>query len=338
MAFPSPAITLPDTIAARVFDAEQKLASTTPDHEISNWVFFVDDGAADLALSAESQKKNDVVVGRVDPVVSGALAQIATHVLFTMDDVDDDRFVKPDGGIAEFGGFADHWHIYAHGYHWIAISLTSDKIGVGVYLVQFELPSTGPVIHKGGVIFAPAGPDDYYPAEAGEAYGGRQRILTNDLFLVETSDGVAIGVLANQETTPTGEARFDAGHVIFDVAKSDWTVTRREVVGGSEASPGAADPYPHWMLGPRWSHENGASATSVPFLDAVLPGWPTGPTRWSGDGAATCSSWWAGTGGSTTRQLGTSRSRAGEATRRSTRSARTSRPRSCRCPSDCCAC
>jgi hypothetical protein len=126
--------------------------------DVQNWLFAVDDGSADILFSGE--QSHELVVGRgFDPssaVVTTVVANIA------------------DFGVLEYTNVTDHWHVYAHGYHWFACSLTQDGVAVAVGLVRWD------------------GATASYAVVFTDTEGTNP---TNDLFCVENDEGgVTIGI------------------------------------------------------------------------------------------------------------------------------------------------
>ena len=118
------------------------------------WLFAVDDGNPQLALSAEADGK--LLVGRLDVTAPSATASWQTVA-----------------GPADTDGvsIADHWHIFAHGYHWFVFSVAGDSASYLLKLDRdFQRLALVPVGHTDGP--------------------------TNDMFLVAEPDGVAVGHFA----------------------------------------------------------------------------------------------------------------------------------------------
>jgi len=82
------------------------------------WLFAVDDGSPQLALSAESDGK--LLIGRLkvtDPDATASWQTVASPT--------------DTGGLP----IADHWHIFAHGYHWLVFSVAGDSAS---YLLKLD--------------------------------------------------------------------------------------------------------------------------------------------------------------------------------------------------------
>jgi len=143
------------------------------------WLFAIDDGSPKLAVSAESD--GQLLVGRLD--ANDPAASVAWQTA---------------AGPADTGGIsiADHWHIYAHGDHWIVFSVAGDSASYLLKLDKdFKRLAITPVGHTDGP--------------------------TNDMFLVAEPDGVAIGHFApgygstihrfDLEAKKTGQVRIGGG-------------------------------------------------------------------------------------------------------------------------------
>ena len=277
--------------AARVSETQLRNVLQGPDqYNLQNWVFLVDDGGERLAISAESVGSaprhpdypdepledigNSVVVARGDPFVDGSLEALVPYKLLRWDDVNMLTYEDASGGTQRYEGLADHWHIFSGGYHWVAVSLIANKEGKGVYLLQFTLADTGePDIIRQGLVFSPTA-EDYY--EWGDNH--RLKNPTNDLFLVGTNDGVAIGLRQNTEQPAEGGSpEPDKGHLVLEVVRAGWDFEvrrRRRVVGNSfglvPPSIGTELRFSPFQAGTgqdplrtTWSHENGASCTGA---------------------------------------------------------------------------
>lgn len=142
---PTPTAAVPDIVSVQ---APRIIAGA------KTWLFAVDDGSPQLALSAESDGK--LLMGRLDVNTPDAAVSWQT-------------VASP----ADTGGksIADHWHIFAHGYHWIVFSVAGDSASYLLKLDKnFQRLAIAPVGHTDGP--------------------------TNDMFLVAESDGVAVGHFA----------------------------------------------------------------------------------------------------------------------------------------------
>jgi len=118
------------------------------------WLFAVDDGNPHLAVSAESDGK--LLMGRLD--ISDPAASVSWQTV---------------AGPADTGGvsIADHWHIFAHGYHWLVFSVAGDSASYLLKLDKdFQRLAVVPIGHTDGP--------------------------TNDMFLVADPDGIAVAHFA----------------------------------------------------------------------------------------------------------------------------------------------
>jgi len=114
------------------------------------WLFAVDDGNPRLAMSAESDGK--LLIGRLD--VTDPTASVSWQTV---------------AGPADTGGvsIADHWHVFAHGCHWLVFSVAGDSASYLLKLNKdFQRLALVPVGHTDGP--------------------------TNDMFLVAEPNAVAV--------------------------------------------------------------------------------------------------------------------------------------------------
>jgi len=118
------------------------------------WLFAIDDGNPQFAMSAESDGK--LLMGRLDVTDPGATVSWQTVA-----------------GPADTGGLsiADHWHIFAHGYHWLVFSVAGDSAS---YLLKLDRDFKRLALISVGHTDGP----------------------TNDMSLVAEPDGVAVGHFA----------------------------------------------------------------------------------------------------------------------------------------------
>lgn len=119
------------------------------------WLFAVPDGSDSVALSAEQHQQ--LIVGRLG--VRQPNNPVEWRVALTGEELG-----AP--------GIADHWHVFAHGAHWIVVSTPG-----GSFLLKL------------GRDFRRLGLFRVAPADRGGPGGAP----TNDMFLVAESDGVAVG-------------------------------------------------------------------------------------------------------------------------------------------------
>lgn len=124
----------------------------------ATWLFFVDDGQEQLAVSTEAGQA--IQLGRFDPASPTSTIDWQTVVSAT-----------DTGGQA----IADHWHIFAHDYHWIAFSTSG---ATRSYLLQltsdFERVALTEVAQN-------------------DTAGNATDLPTNDMFLVAEDAGVTVG-------------------------------------------------------------------------------------------------------------------------------------------------
>ena len=143
------------------------------------WLFAVDDGNPQLAVSAESDGK--LLMGRLD--VTDPDAKVSWQIVAGPTDT---------GGVP----IADHWHIFTHGYHWLAFSVAGDSASYLLKLDKnFQRLALVPVGHTDGP--------------------------TNDMFLVAEPNGVAVGHFApgyghtvhwfDLQAKKTGQVRIGGG-------------------------------------------------------------------------------------------------------------------------------
>ncbi|MDP2730187.1 MAG: hypothetical protein Q8O55_06880 [Dehalococcoidales bacterium] len=143
------------------------------------WLFAVDDGNPHLALSAESD--GQLLMGRLD--IANPAASVSWQTV---------------AGPADTGGvtIADHWHVFAHGYHWLVFSVAGDSASYLLKLDRdFKRLALVPVGHSDGP--------------------------TNDMFLVAEPNGVAVGHFApgyghtvhrfDVDAKKTGQVRIGGG-------------------------------------------------------------------------------------------------------------------------------
>ena len=104
------------------------------------WMFAVDDGDPTyLAFSGESD--GSVIVGRFDPMTGDQYG--STSEVLLKSEATSESFIDSDGSVVIYEKFSDHGHVYAHGYHWIAVSMVANETGYGVLLVRGTISATG---------------------------------------------------------------------------------------------------------------------------------------------------------------------------------------------------
>ncbi|MDP3879364.1 MAG: hypothetical protein Q8Q07_03540, partial [Dehalococcoidales bacterium] len=143
------------------------------------WLFAVDDGRPQLAISAEADGK--LLMGRLD--VTDPQATVSWQTVVSPTDT---------GGAS----IADHWHIFAHGYHWLVFSVTGDSAS---YLLKLDKD-----FQRLGIV------------SVGHTDGP-----TNDMFLAAEPEGVAVGHFApgyghtihrfDVQANKTGQVRIGGG-------------------------------------------------------------------------------------------------------------------------------
>ena len=202
-----------------------------------NWLFLIEDGedsdAYGLAYSSESG--NDVHVGRCTPTVTGVTRVEDPIDLVTAADLKQD-FTNSAGTPEEsYDSLADHWHIYAHGYHWIAVSLVYDAAGCGVLLIKFSLDKSGEWTDEWRKVVQDPEWDSRSPPNVLNP--------TNDLCMVEGPDG---GVYVVVDSAPafrsgpppatTDDPFYDQGTLWIPVDR-DGAVGTKVVVNGTSSAP-----------------------------------------------------------------------------------------------------
>lgn len=148
-------------IATHTYNPAPTLTETVANSEMNDmglWFFAIDDGETELAASGEYA--GEIYLGRLD--ITAPEDDIDWEAVITSDMIDEEWI-------------ADHWHVYAHGYHWITFSLAGTHKS---YLAQIN---TSLELLDLQVI-------------ADEVDLGSGTIMpTNDMFLVEEDSGIAIG-------------------------------------------------------------------------------------------------------------------------------------------------
>lgn len=129
-----------------------ELTDTFSENDAPMWLFAVNDGQTNPALSME--RNGAIYMGRL-------------NLENPKSAVDWKRVVSSN----DLGGshVADHWHIFAHGYHWIAFSIQEANAS---YLLKL---------------------DTNFQRVSLTNVTKNSPIPTNDLFLVDEADGITVG-------------------------------------------------------------------------------------------------------------------------------------------------
>jgi hypothetical protein len=120
------------------------------------WPFLVSDDAGRFVLSSE--KAGGIVMSEL----VGGEDVVGWQTVLAPDDI--------GGGI-----IVDHWHVFAHGFHWIAVNTTTNRTS---YLAKIS-----PDFKLVG----------WVKVAENVKLNEREYITTNDLFLVDEADGVTVG-------------------------------------------------------------------------------------------------------------------------------------------------
>lgn len=274
------------------------------------WLFAVDQGdeSGFLVFSGESP-----VEGESETTINLAVFNPITDLLSrgtgssTYQEADIDwgstwTDVLDRQGLATEDGFtdrqiSDHWHIYAHGYHWISYSIRGKSGGVPqnaeIWLAQIS------------VVIATDGSWAYTVdthVQLGYVYGyGWQAdsasvtlpdtCSTNDHFLVETADGVAVGVFRHGAGGPPATG---PGHRILYYSLSVgrrgiytdfgvWSTAYDHVnLASARSFPPAIDPGVHFissLVSPDWRRHRLPDHAPEVVLDGELPSPALGTSR-----------------------------------------------------------
>jgi len=189
--------------------------------EAKHWLFAIDDGAPQIALSAEADGK--LLMGRLD--LSNPEVGITWQTVASPADT---------GGIP----IADHWHIFAHEYHWIVFSVAGDSAS---YLVkidkEFQRLVLVPVGHSNGP--------------------------TNDMFMVAEPNGVGVAHFApgyghtvhhfDVQASKTGEVNIGGGKFTHGNGSSAIPVVGGYLLFASETlNPSATSAVKLIQFDPSW--------------------------------------------------------------------------------------
>ncbi|AJM92713.1 hypothetical protein NPIRD3C_1501 [Nitrosopumilus piranensis] len=139
------------------------------------WLFPVVDDSQGLVLSAETN--GEIIMSRVDPLNPPSFGSPSWTTVATSVD---------SGG----ENIADHWHVFAHGYHWISFSTASAK---KCFLLKLDSN------------FNRIGKFSVYSSRNSKGF---PNTVTNDHFLVEEKNGIAVALFQHGDKSSTGKPRM----------------------------------------------------------------------------------------------------------------------------------
>ena len=204
------------------------------------WLFAIDDGNPQLALSAESD--GQLLMSRLD--VTNPDTAVSWQTV---------------AGPADTGGvpIADHWHIFAHGYHWLVFSVAGDSASYLLKLDKnFQRLALVPVGHADGP--------------------------TNDMFLVAEPNGVAVAHFApgyghtvhrfDLEAKKTGQVRIGGGIFTHANGSSAIPVEGGYLVFSSETlNPSVSSAVRLIQFDTAWRPVNVRTVLDEDGTNAVMP-------------------------------------------------------------------
>ncbi|MFA4845244.1 MAG: hypothetical protein WC654_01665, partial [Patescibacteria group bacterium] len=160
------------------------------------WLFAVPDDEGSVILSAEVNQS--IVMARLD--LENPEARPNWKTIVSRDEV---------------GGVADHWHVFAHGFHYLVFSTPQAN---SAYVVKVDRDLNRVAMEH--IV------DRYeVPEEEQPPFGG-EYLTTNDMFLVAEPDGVTAAFFL-----PT------IGHKLFRMDE-DLNVYETKTIGGGELAHG----------------------------------------------------------------------------------------------------
>ncbi len=117
----------------------------------ANWLFLVEDELSDAAgLTFSTETSGVIKIGRCKPTLTGVDVVTPADPFFDSTTLlgralSGPSYTASDGTTEYYSKIADHWHIFAHGFHWIAASLVSElnNTGYGVLLFKFAIDADG---------------------------------------------------------------------------------------------------------------------------------------------------------------------------------------------------
>lgn len=252
---------------------EGQVTGTLPDgstQERGIWLFAVDDGSTDSVLLSLEQDQS-LYVGRLDLSSVSALGTAFASVSWVeVAAATDDSWV------------ADHWHVYAHGYHWLVYAWHTDTDGDNVSdyeiarLARFSEETLNDleiadIATNGSSIEVPHG----------EAFLRNYYLNINDLWMVESTQGVAIELWVHITPGPHGYPTGNQYIAVLDVDTAmtgfDWapyyfrdgTVYGEPPVntmGSAVREEDGGNVYYHMMTG-RYITQQSSYETSYPGVD-----------------------------------------------------------------------
>jgi hypothetical protein len=156
------------------------------------WLFAVIDDEEQVVLSAE--KDQEIIMAKFDPNNPKAKLNWKTIISKT-----------------EVGGVADHWHVFAHGYHYFVFSQPKADSAYAVKVDKnFNRVAIKHIVDRYEV-----------PKKERPPFGG-EYLITNDMFLVPESEGVTAAFFL-----PT------IGHKLFRMDKNLNVYETKNIGGGN---------------------------------------------------------------------------------------------------------
>jgi len=154
------------------------------------WLFAVIDDEGQVVLSAE--KDQEIIMAKFDP--NNPKAKLNWKTIVSKNEVE---------------GVADHWHVFAHGYHYFVFSQPKADSAYAVKVDKnFNRVAMNHIVDRYEV-----------PKKERPPFGG-EYLITNDMFLVPESEGVTAAFFL-----PT------IGHKLFRMDK-DLNVYETKNIGG----------------------------------------------------------------------------------------------------------
>ncbi|MEM7012056.1 MAG: hypothetical protein AAF585_11290 [Verrucomicrobiota bacterium] len=229
---------------------------------VDNWLHAVDDGNGGLVLSGENTsgeikvlRLNHPLDIEMEAIADGGDPDVYETLYSQWTTVIDDAEINAGFGSGPTYHIADHWHLHAHGYHWIVYSVAR-AFGGGMYRgTQVQLVR----LDSSSLARADSTPFTVYQWNASSQYP------TNDLFAVpDERNGISIGFSTDmpyyrqvikrvEQTIPTTSLPPYLGPAPLNV----WDTT---YVAGGYSAPAGFTERVIW----------GASARRYPTLSSIL--------------------------------------------------------------------